>query len=35
MGELVHELIEQRALEAGQVLGVRHAELFRVLRLAA
>jgi LmbE family N-acetylglucosaminyl deacetylase len=33
-GELVHELVEQRAMEAGQALGVRHAELFRVLRLA-
>ena len=34
-GELVHELVEQRAMEAGQALGVRHAELFRVLRLAS
>jgi LmbE family N-acetylglucosaminyl deacetylase len=34
MGELVHELVEQRAAEAGKALGVRHAELFRVLRLA-
>jgi LmbE family N-acetylglucosaminyl deacetylase len=32
-GELVHELVEQRALEAGRALGVRHAETFRVLRL--
>jgi LmbE family N-acetylglucosaminyl deacetylase len=32
-GELVHELVEQRAMEEGQALGVRHAELFRVLRL--
>jgi LmbE family N-acetylglucosaminyl deacetylase len=35
MGEFVHELIEQRAAEAGHALGVKHAELFRVLRLAA
>jgi len=33
-GELVHELVEQRAVEAGRALGVRHAETFRVLRLA-
>jgi LmbE family N-acetylglucosaminyl deacetylase len=33
-GELVHELVEQRALEAGRTLGVRHAETFRVLRFA-
>jgi LmbE family N-acetylglucosaminyl deacetylase len=32
-GELVHELVEQRAAEAGRALGVRHAETFRVLRL--
>jgi LmbE family N-acetylglucosaminyl deacetylase len=35
MGEFVHELIEQRAAEAGKDLGVKHAELFRVLRLTA
>jgi LmbE family N-acetylglucosaminyl deacetylase len=35
MGEFVHELIEQRAAEAGKALGVKHAELFRVLRLTA
>jgi LmbE family N-acetylglucosaminyl deacetylase len=33
-GELVHELVEQRAEEAGRALGVPHAETFRVLRLA-
>jgi len=33
-GELVHELVEQRAVEAGRALGIPHAETFRVLRLA-
>jgi LmbE family N-acetylglucosaminyl deacetylase len=33
-GELVHELVEQRALDAGRALGVRHAETFRVLHFA-
>ena len=33
-GEWVHELVEQRAEEAGRAIGVAHAETFRVLRLA-
>jgi LmbE family N-acetylglucosaminyl deacetylase len=34
VGELVDELVVQRAKEAGNLLGVPHAETFRVLRLA-
>ena len=32
-GEWVHELVEQRAAEAGEQVGLRHAELFRLIRL--
>jgi LmbE family N-acetylglucosaminyl deacetylase len=33
VGEWVHELVAERAIEAGRALGVGHAETFRVLRL--
>jgi LmbE family N-acetylglucosaminyl deacetylase len=33
--EWVAELVAQRSADAGQVLGLRHAEVFRVLRLSA
>lgn len=33
-GEWVHDLVEQRAQEAGRAIGVAHAETFRVVRLA-
>jgi LmbE family N-acetylglucosaminyl deacetylase len=32
--EWVTELVAQRSADAGRVLGLRHAEVFRVLRLA-
>lgn len=32
-GEWVHELVEHRAGEAGAQVGLRHAELFRLIRL--
>ncbi len=33
-GEWIEELVEQRATEAGRTVRLRHAEAFRVLRLA-
>jgi LmbE family N-acetylglucosaminyl deacetylase len=33
LGEWVHELVEERARQAGRALGARHVETFRVLRL--
>jgi LmbE family N-acetylglucosaminyl deacetylase len=32
--EWVSELVAQRAADAGQELGLRHAEVFRVLQLS-